>query len=192
MWSPPTHWWATSAKQITSHSFAGDRISDCRPAGGSRRGGGWEWGMEVEGRCVERAWRRRDDNKVSTTAPPLPTDVMQPDVWSVMHVLHCSEGDSSLWSNTQVNPEKYRSKPGAMKRWRKLTTSIKACFFAPHRMSNWGAVVVVAWISLTVPLSVEPAMRTDSRPGKSRRSPLQTLYKGDQVKTEINVFVYLR
>lgn len=66
-------------KSLLTRLLPTESVTADRP-GGSRRGGGWEWGMEVEGRCVERAWRRRDDNKVSTTAPPLPTDVMQPDV----------------------------------------------------------------------------------------------------------------
>ena len=32
-------------------------------------------------------------------------------------------------------------------------------------------------------LILEAGLKTDSTPGKSRRSPLQTLYNGDQVRT---------
>ncbi|XP_014324938.2 carbohydrate sulfotransferase 11-like isoform X1 [Xiphophorus maculatus] len=44
-------------------------------------------------------------------------------------------------------------------------------------------VLVLYFQSITKP---EPALKTSSRPGKSRRSPLQTLYKGDQKQLKLS------
>lgn len=56
-------------------------------------------------------------------------------------------------------------------------------FLEQYKSCEVCGAAVITGLPLFVCVSAEPGVKTGSSPGKIRRSPLQALYNGDQVRT---------